>query len=253
MPDESSRKRVPRPGRIHNILERQGWRKKDFLFIEQQRAVFALLDHEHLGPHLEHLVRCPNERMFAGQLAGLFVIDGQHVHAGDDGLQRLERNVHPKIHGVHHHQLRFPAQLIEHRRLDAGVEVAEHDKLRPAVGFRHDGLEVGEDIELGRERVTRIHVVVVLPSPVKALLPHPTLEAFGRDAATFEVSDHVGRKVLADDGDQGLVFNERTGAQTNIRRSSPHNFSRRPKGRFNAIKGNSTNHNQTHGANLPCI
>ncbi len=46
---------------------------------EHRRAIFAVLDHQRLGPHGEHLLRCPHQAEVLGEHFGLGIINEQGI------------------------------------------------------------------------------------------------------------------------------------------------------------------------------
>ena len=108
--------------------------------------------------------------MFACQLAGFFVVDCEHVHPADDFLQVAQGHIHPKVHGVKHHEL-GGVDLAQHLELHLGVQVAQHHKVCLSARGTHGRLPANQHIQVGGQGVAPHHVVVVVARPVEALTP----------------------------------------------------------------------------------
>ena len=106
----------------------------------------------------------------------------------------------PVVHRVEDDEVGI-VDLIEHLLLHGRVEVAEADDPAVAVRRGQDGVEPGEHVEVRRERVPAVEVVVVAAGPEERLAVLVADEPLGVDPARAEEVHVLLRKVPPDDAD----------------------------------------------------
>ena len=75
-----------------------------------------------------------------------------------------------------------PLELVEHALLERGIDVGKEDVRRTADGGGDVRTEVGEHVQLERQRVPHVEVLVIPSRPAKRT-PRPDLEPGEVDAA----------------------------------------------------------------------
>ena len=131
------------------------------------------------------------------------------------------------------------AHLLAHAALQIGLDVAEEEIGLGAVAFGQLGIEIGEDVEVGAQRLAIVHVGRVLAGPEEGLAGD-ALEAGEIDFAGGQEIDIFLREIFAHHADDFDLREIRGGERDVGARSAEHavNFSMR---RFHAIIGNGSN------------
>ena len=179
-------KAVAGAGRIAHGLERECRHREHVVARELQRAVLAALYEQRLRPHLEDAARGGDDVALAREQLGLRVVDAQEIDFGEQLEQRGAIAVDPMVHRVGADEL-DRMQLLEHARLQAGLDVREKHQLAVAVGLREARVELREHVELKIERVAHVHVFVVATAPAERCARHG-LETRKADAAATRES-----------------------------------------------------------------
>ena len=216
-------KRVSSPRGIDHFVERVGWREKDLALVEHERPVLSLLDHDGFGPHGVDGLGGLRQKVFARQLACLFVVDREHVHPADDFLQIVQGHVHPKVHGVEHHEL-GGVDLVQHLELHLRVQVAKHHEVRFSARGTHGRLPADQHIQVSGQGVAPHHVVVVAARPMEALTPFHLGQTIQASSAFSQLVQEGFGEVLSDDADHMLFICEVAYCQSNVAGGATHHF-----------------------------
>ncbi len=134
--------------------------------------------------------------------------------------------------------LRF--DLLQHRALQRGVDVAKKNERRIGIGIRQRGLEIREDVELGGQRGALVHVLAVAPGPEKSFAAG-TLEAGEIDVAALEDGHVFFREIIANDRDHAHR-REMARGQGEIAGGAAEQAIHFAVRRFDAVERNGTNH-----------
>ena len=213
----------PAPGGVDHLVERVGWRKEDLALVEHERPVLSLLDHNGFGPHGVNGLGGLRQEVFACQLTRLFVVDCEHVHPADDFLQVVKGHVHPKVHGVKHHEL-GGVDLVQHLELHLGVQVAQHHEVRLSARGTHGRLPTNQHIQIGGQGVAPHHVVVVAARPMEAFAPLHLGQSVQACTAFAQLVEEGFGEVLSNDADHMLFVCEVAHRQGNVAGGAPHHF-----------------------------
>ena len=122
--------------------------------------------------------------------------------------------VDPVVHGVAAGEL-HAVHLRAHAPLQRGLDVAEQEIRRGAVGFRQLGLEIGEDVEVGAQGGAVVHVGGVDAGPEEGLSAGDALQAVEIDFARGEEIEVFLREIVAHHGDD-LDRGEIAGGERNV-------------------------------------
>ncbi len=155
------------------------------------------------GPRLEHGARGLHEVGVAGEHACLGVVDEQDVEALEHFKQRGLVVLDPVVHGVAGDELRV-GHGFAHAALQDGIDVGEEEKFGIAIGVGNLGLEAGEDVELGLERLGLVEVFEIGALPEEAFAGG-ALDAARIDLVRVEDGLLLGAEVFADDGDDAHI------------------------------------------------
>ena len=134
--------------------------------------------------------------MLFGHLAGLFVIDRQHIHAFDHRHQIVPSDIHPEVHGVHDNKSWAGWKLIQNRGLHRWHQVAQQQNRGIGVRGGNFGVKRGQCVEVGHQGIAGVHIKVVLAGPVERFFAHFDFEPFLIDAAVFHIGKEIGGKIF---------------------------------------------------------
>ena len=140
--------------------------------VNHERAMLPSLDHQRSRSHLENVLRCTHQVVLAGQLAGFVVIDHEDLRVVKRLAKLRWRARNPIVHGVEANHRWFAPNLLQHRKLELRVNISQKNMRRIAIGIRQRGLEIGEDIQIGRKGCAFVHVLAVAAGPEEALPRH---------------------------------------------------------------------------------
>ena len=144
--------------------------------------MIALLGDHGGGTHGPYLARRAEDRRLFGQLAQLGVVEDETVHALDHGDKVVAGDIDPQVHRVQGRPPRTGA-LVEHRRLQRGLDVGQEQDVALPRGLAELGLEVLEHTELGVERLAGVQIPAVLAAPEERLPFGDDLDVVGQGAA----------------------------------------------------------------------
>ena len=119
-------------------------------------------------------------------------------------------DVDPQVHGVQRDEARalaLPADV----ELQRGQDVRQEQDVGVLGRLRELGLEGLEDVEVGLERVARVHVLAVDAAPEERLAALDVLDVVGDHAAAVQDGVLVVAEVVADRPDDADVVEERRG------------------------------------------
>ncbi len=193
---QSAGEGIARTGRIAHRLQRMGRREEDAIFGEQKGAILAALDDDGARPVGEDDARGRREKALPGELHGFFIV---HQHTVDSPQQALEPgtgSVEPELHRVAGDELRI-GHLLQHLELQLRLDIGQEDQLRVAVRRGQRRMEIGEDVELGVQRLPILQPDAgVARGPSKGL-SGTHLQTREIDVARFQQLLVLERKVLA--------------------------------------------------------
>ena len=181
--------------------------------------------------------------VFAGKQAGFTIVDEQEVPLFEGLEQGGTKVVDPVVHRVAAGEPDV-LHLIADAALQVGLYVAQKEKRLAAIAFGQFGIEIGEDVEIGLQRLAVVHIGRVLTGPEEGLAGD-AIETGEIDLAGRQEIDVFLREILADDADDFDLRKIRGGERNVGARSAEHavNFSMR---RFDAVIGNGSNHDEGH-------
>ena len=142
--------------------------------------MLSLFHDNKFWPHAHDLLCCPDQIFFSGQQFGLAIVEDQTVHPFQEAYEIIACFVNPEVHGVGHHELGI-FHLIEHLALHAGSGVCEENILAVLKAIRNARVEIRKDIQMDLERITIIHIRLILTSPPKRFPPFHKLESLRID------------------------------------------------------------------------
>ena len=135
---------------------------------ENRCAILAVLEHQRLRSHIEHLVRCSQKVRFTSQHLGFSVIDEQNIHQLQSFGQFLWRALDPIIHRVAAGQA-HTVHLSPDIRLQIWLNVGKKQKVSIFIFGGNARMKTLEDVQLGKIRLCFIEVVSVGAAPAKRL------------------------------------------------------------------------------------
>ena len=242
---EAAQEGVAGAGGVEEVEHREGGRGEDAIRREKEGAVFTFFDDEALRTHIADHARSFDEVGFAGELAGLGVVDDEDVDTFE-GVEELGFGAFdPEVHGVGHDQAGL-VDLVEHASLQGGLDIAEADDIAVAIGVGDDRVESLEDIELGVEGVARVEVVVVATGPEKGLAAVVDLQTGEVDVATAQALEVAFLEVVADDADEAVMLREVAGGQGDVGGGSAEDAIHFTEGGFQAVVGDGSDNEYAH-------
>src|SRR5207249_903828 len=131
---------------------------------EEDRPVFAALDEDGARAAGEDAARGACDVALAGEEPRLLVVHHQQVDARQQRLERLAGAFDPVVHRVAGDQ-RGPLELREHALLEGRIDVREEYVRRAADGRGNSRAKIGEHVQLERQRVADVQVLVIAAAP----------------------------------------------------------------------------------------
>ena len=162
----------PAPVGSHTSSSRHRGRREEPLAGGHQHAMLAALDHDALRSERPDGACRLDQIPLAAQLPRLFVVDDQHVHAGQHAAEVVRGALDPVVHRIERDKPRG-RHLFQHLQLEGRVNIGE--KHEGAVAKRRGDAraERVEHVQLGVDRLAAVEIEVVLPTPAKCLSRDP--------------------------------------------------------------------------------
>ena len=174
----------------------------DAVAVDEDRAVLTLLDHDKSWAHVQDMAACGDGVGFAGQQLGFVVIKDEAIDAFEKRDKVRLGDVDPEVHRVGNGELAL-GKLVHEAELDGGGAISEEDDARVGESIGHFGRVFGENAKLGKERVARVHVGVVLATPGEGFGVRANFEATGINTGeAFEHGHVLVGEVAADSCDE---------------------------------------------------
>ena len=206
--------------------------------------MFPFFDNQVAGAHGSNFAGCFEQGAFAGELTGLFVVDGEQIHPGDGFQQGIPSDIHPKVHGVHRNQIGPAFHLVQNPHLDRGGEVAEHQEAGATVGLGQDRVKIRQNIEPGFEGIAAVHVQMVFPGPKEGFLTGYPLNSLRINPPGPHHGQRFLRKIIPNHRNQPNPFRKMARRQGPVGPRPPNNpFSLAKRG-FNAVKSDGSDNYQ---------
>jgi len=212
--------------------------------VAHQAAVLTALHHD--GPRAEG-GDPPDRRhqvILAGEHARLAFVEQQDVHPGQDAGQRIGLALDPVVHRIEGDQ-GIPLHLVEDVVLQVGVDVAEKQVPDAPVVGMDLGFELGEDVQLGGQRVRLVQVAVVFARPEERLAA-AALDLADIDPVVQEDSEMLIGEILADHRDDSDV-GEEAGHQAEVGGGASHHPLRPAEGGRDTVERYGSDGEQGHG------
>ena len=178
-----------------------------------------------------------------GEQARLAVVDQQEVPLLERFQQRRAEIVDPVIHGVAAGEL-DAVHLRAHAALQVGLDVAEEQIGLGAIALGQLRIEIGEDVEVGAQRLAVVHVGRVLAGPEEGLAGH-ALQPVEIDLARGQEIDIFLREIVAHHADDFHV-REIRGGERDVRACAAEHAVYFSMGRFHAVISNGSNNDERH-------
>jgi len=242
--DEAAGERVARARRIGHEVDGEGRHPERVVGRDERGAVLAELDDHRRRAVLHDLARAGDDLALTGEELDLGVVENHAVDLGDRVDERLAGDVDPQVHRVQgdpRRRLALPTDVELQDREDVGEK---QDVALPR-GPRQLRIERLEDVEVGLERLARVHVLAVDAAPEERLAALDVLDVLGVDVAAVQDGVLVGAEVVADRADDANLVEERGGEREMDGSAAEHALAPAVRG-LHGVIGNRSDNGDTH-------